>query len=181
MGGEKKIERLEKVRGERGLLERIAGYIPGYHGYKEKELRRESDRLVRMEAVSRLKAAKDLLRKKLANPALLQKFSSEDMWMLDSMMSRLDRIMQRIDKAVAGYAGMFDAIKVKEDKLDAALQIDLNLIEVAGSLKTIMEAFVKTMPSEDGWRKCMDDLMSKIDEIDNLIDRRAEIFRGLTG
>jgi len=31
---------LEKVRGERGLLERIMGYIPGYRGYKEKELRR---------------------------------------------------------------------------------------------------------------------------------------------
>ena len=65
---------LGKVKGERGLLEKIMGYIPGYHGYKEKELRRESDRLVRMEAVSRLKAAKTSIRRAYANPAMVSKY-----------------------------------------------------------------------------------------------------------
>ena len=37
---------LKKVKRERGLLEKIMSYIPGYRGYKEKELRRESDRPV---------------------------------------------------------------------------------------------------------------------------------------
>ncbi|MEM1515204.1 MAG: hypothetical protein QXH24_04045 [Candidatus Bathyarchaeia archaeon] len=177
---ERKIESLEKVREERGLLERIIGYIPGYRGYKEKELRRESDRLVRMDVANRLKAAKDLLRKKLANPAVLQKVSSDDMWMLDSLMSRLDRVIQRIDRAVAGYSGMFDAIKVREDKLDAAIQLDLSLIERADSLKASAEAFAKTVPGEDEWKKYMESLVLKIEEMDNLIDRRIEIFRGLT-
>ena len=29
---------LGKVKGERSLLEKIMGYVPGYRGYKEKEL-----------------------------------------------------------------------------------------------------------------------------------------------
>ncbi|MEM1673716.1 MAG: hypothetical protein QXN24_03585 [Candidatus Bathyarchaeia archaeon] len=60
---------MERIHEERSLLERIVGYIPGYRGYKEKELRRESDRLVRMDVVNRLKAAKDLLKKKVCEPS----------------------------------------------------------------------------------------------------------------
>ena len=35
------------VQGQMRLSERIAAFIPGFRGYKEKEIRRESDRLVR--------------------------------------------------------------------------------------------------------------------------------------
>lgn len=174
-------KRLEKVRGEMGLLERIVSYLPGYRGYKEKELRRETDRLVRMEAVNRLRAAKDALRRKLTNPALIQRISGEDMWMIESLMSRLDRVMQRLDRAVAGYAGMFNSVRVKEDKLDSALQLDLELIEKADSLKAGAEALVKTAPGGEEWRQGMNNLMLRIEEIDALIDRRVEIFRGLIG
>src|SRR4030067_1486359 len=122
---------LGKVRGERSLLEKIMRYIPIYRGYKEKELRRESDRLVRTEAVNRLKTAKTAFRRTFANPTVVQKLSGEDSYRFDALNSRLDRVTQRIDRAVAGYAGMFDAIKVKEDKLDSVLKHDLSLIENA--------------------------------------------------
>jgi len=172
---------LEKVRGERSLLERIMGYIPGYRGYKEKELRRESDRLVRMEVVNRLKAAKTTFRRTFANPMLVQKLSSEDAFRFDTLNARLDRVTQRIDRAVAGYAGMFDAIKVKEDKLDTVIQHDLSLIEKAEALKVDVEKAVKIEPGNDEWKTAMDDLISKVEELDGLVDKRSEILRGLGG
>jgi len=172
---------LEKVRGERSLLERIMGYIPGYRGYKEKELRRESDRLVRMEVVNRLKAAKTTFRRTFANPMLVQKLSSEDAFRFDTLNARLDRVTQRIDRAVAGYAGMFDAIKVKEDKLDTVIQHDLSLIEKAEALKVDVEKVVKIETGNDEWRTAMDDLISKVEELDGLVDKRSEILRGLGG
>lgn len=172
---------VEKVRRERGLLEKIMGYIPGYRGYKEKELRRESDRLVRMEAVNRLKDAKSTVRRKFTNPLVVQKLSSEDAWRFDALMSRLDRVIQRVDRAVAGYAGMFDAIKVKEDKLDAVIEHDLTLIEKADSLRTDIENVAAMEPGRDEWRTAMDQLTSKVDEYDGLIDKRSEILRGLGG
>jgi hypothetical protein len=170
---------LGKVRGERGLLEKIMGYIPGYHGYKEKELRRESDRLVRMEAVNRLKAAKTAFRRAFANPANVQKLTGEDTYRYEALNSRIDRVTQRIDRAVAGYAGMFDAIKVKEDKLDLVIQHDVSLIENAESIKAEVEKATRMVVSSDEWRAEMDSVISKVEEFDKLIDERSNIFRGL--
>jgi len=178
MGGK---ERLERVRGEMGLLERIISYVPGYRGYKEKELRRETDRLVRMEVVNRLRAAKNAVRRNLTNPIVSQKISSEDAWRFDTLLSRLDRVVQRIDRAVAGYAGMFDAIRVREDKLDMVIQHDLSLIEKAEAIKMRAESLAGIEPGKEEWRKVIDELTLKVEEIDMLIDKRAEIFRGLMG
>ncbi len=170
---------LGKVKGERSLLEKIMGYVPLYHGYKEKELRRESDRLVRMEAVNRLKAAKTSIRRAFANPALVEKLGQDDTYKYDAINSRLDRVTQRIDRAVAGYAGMFDAIKVKEDKLDTVLEFDVNLIEKAEAIKTDSSTFSKMQPGNDDWGAAADGLIAKIEEYDTLINERSEILRGL--
>jgi len=172
---------LGKVRGERTLLEKIMGYVPGYRGYKEKELRRESDRLVRMEAVNRLKAAKTAFRRTLANPSAVQKLSGDDTYRLDAFNYRLDRVTQRIDRAVAGYAGMFDAIKVKEDKLDSAIQHDLSLIEQAGSVKTDVDKVVSIDVGTDEWRTAMDSILGKINVLDSFIDERSNLLQGLAG
>ena len=171
---------LGKVKRERGLLEKIMSYIPGYRGYKEKELRRESDRLVRMEAVNRLKAAKDSLRSSLASPLVTQKISGEDSYKLDTLIYRLDRVTQRIDRAVAGYAGIFDAIKVREDKLNEILEHDLKLIESADEIKEDVEKMVNLEPGTDDWRKALEELVTKVGELDNLVDRRVNILRGLS-
>ena len=171
---------LGKVKRERGLLEKIMSYIPGYRGYKEKELRRESDRLVRMEAVNRLKAAKDSLRSSLASPLVTQKISAEDSCKLDTLIYRLDRVTQRIDRAVAGYAGIFDAIKVREDKLNEILEHDLKLIESADEIKEDVEKMVNLEPGTDDWRKALEELVTKVGELDNLVDRRVNILRGLS-
>lgn len=170
---------LGKVRGERGLLERIMGYIPGYRGYKEKELRRESDRLVRTDAVNRLKAAKTAVRRTFANPAVVQKLTSEDSYRFDALTSRLDRVTQRIDRAVAGYQGMFDAVKVKEDKLDTVIQHDLNLIQESEVIKTECDNVAKMQPGNADWGTAVDSLISKVEDLDALIDQRTEILRGL--
>lgn len=171
---------LNKVERERGLLEKIMSYIPGYRGYKKKELRRESDRLVRMEAVNRLRVAKDSLKSSLANPFIVQKISGEDSFKLDTLIYRLDRVTQKIDRAVAGYAGIFDAIKVREDKLDEILKHDLKLIENADEIKKDVEKMVGLEPGTDDWRKALEELVAKVRELDNLVDKRADILRGLS-
>jgi hypothetical protein len=172
---------LGKVKGERGLLEKIMGYVPGYRGYKEKELRRESDRLVRMEAVNRLKAAKTAFRRAFANPSAVQKLTGDDTFRFDAFNSRLDRVTQRIDRAVAGYAGMFDAVKVKEDKLDSVIQRDVSLIEKAEAVKTDVEKANSIEAGTDEWRTAMDAVISKVEELDRVVDERSSLLRGLGG
>ena len=134
-----------------------------------------------MEAVNRLKAAKTTIRRTFANPTMVQKLSGEDSYRFDALMSRIDRVTQRIDRAVAGYAGMFDAVKVKEDKLNTVIQHDLELVEKAENLKDDVEKVVKMEPGKDEWRTAMDELISKVEELDGLVDKRSEILRGLGG
>jgi uncharacterized membrane-anchored protein YjiN (DUF445 family) len=170
-----------KVKGERGLLEKIMGYVPGYKGYKEKELRRESDRLVRMEVVNRLKAAKTAFRRTFANPSAVQKLTGDDTFRFDAFNARLDRVTQRIDRAVAGYAGMFDAVKVKEDKLDSVIQHDVSLIEKAEAVKADVEKTNSIALGTDEWQTTMNTLISKVEELDRLVDERSSLLRGLGG
>ena len=154
-------------------------YVPGYRGYKEKELRRESDRLVRMEAARRLKASKETLRRGLASPLNVQRLSTEDAWRLEALAASLDRVTQRIDRAVAGYAGFFDAVKVREDKLERVLQHDLELVEMAEGVRAEMERSSKVEPGTEDWRKAIDGLITRVEELDTLVDRRDEMLRGL--
>lgn len=171
---------LEKVREEMGLLEKIMSYIPGYRGYKERELRRESDRLVRMEAVNKLKFAKRIFRKKFANPLIVQMLSEDDAYRFEAFLARLDRVTQRVDRAVAGYAGMFDAVKVREDKLDLVIQHDLGLLERVESIKADVEKVALMEVGKEEWKNAMDELILKVEELDEFIDRRSEVIRGLS-
>src|SRR4030065_512057 len=88
-------------------------------------------------------------------------------------------LLERIMGYITGYHGFFDAIKVKEDKLDTVLQYDVGLIEKAESLKADCQTISKKQPGNEDWDAAMDALISKVDEYDSLIDTRAEILRGL--
>jgi hypothetical protein len=120
-------------------------------------------------------------RRKFANPLLVQKLSSEDTFRFETLTARIDRVTQRIDRAVAGYAGMFDAVKVKEDKLDTVIEHDLSLIEKAEAIKADVEKVNELEPGKDDWRTAMDELISKVEELDSLVDKRSELLRGLGG
>jgi hypothetical protein len=112
---------------------------------------------------------------------MVSKLSEDGTYKFDALNSRLDRVTQRIDRAVAGYAGMFDAVKVKEDKLDVVIRHDVSLIEKAEEIKTGSEQIAKTQPGNDDWDTAMDALISKVEAFDSLIDERSEILRGLGG
>ena len=128
--------------------------------------------------VNRLKDAKTVFRRRFADPVAVQKLG-ESSYKFDALTYRLDRVTQRIDRAVAGYAGMFDAIKVKEDKLDSVIQHDLSLIEKAESVKEDVEKVASIEPGTDDWKTAMDAVISKVEDLDRLVDERANLLRGL--
>jgi len=97
-------------------LEALLGKIPGYSGYKEKELRREADQKLRDHLASQLSdqlsQAEDVASQMLTGPGLMQ---------LDEMgkgNTRLQTLIDKVKTAAQGYAGFFDAVKIKEDELD---------------------------------------------------------------
>ena len=106
--------------------------IPGYNGYKEKELRREADKLLRMEVAGKL----DDQRKRLSElqMQLISQAQIEYVDDLERAVMKLQLLIDRIKTASYGYAGLFDAVKVKEEQLDALYEFDNQMLDLVDEI-----------------------------------------------
>src|SRR5947199_9121995 len=101
----------DRAKSQTNLQEKIMLLIPGFHGYKEKEIRRESDKLLRNQIYQKLSSAeaqaKDTYRS-LDNQGI------NDTWDdTGHLMARLDRAVKRINHSKYRKAGFFDGTKAK--------------------------------------------------------------------
>jgi hypothetical protein len=117
----------EKAKGEMRFSERILAELPGFRGYKEKELRRESDKLIRNHLYQRLSEARKDLKE------IFQKLSDnrlhEVLTDMDRFVMRFDRVAEKINHASYGYAGFFNILKIEEEKLDKMIEFDTGLMD----------------------------------------------------
>ncbi|HSR34730.1 MAG TPA: hypothetical protein VLY63_29520, partial [Anaerolineae bacterium] len=114
---EGKRDMRDTVEASQGGFETLARKIPGYAGYKEKELRREADKLLRTEVAGKF----DDQRKRMSElqQQLISQAQIEFLDDLERAVMKLQLLIDRIKTASYGYAGLFDAVKVKEEQLDA--------------------------------------------------------------
>ena len=117
---------LDHARETRSLLERLGARVPGFTGYLERELRREVDQLLRAELAGRLDA---LAPSVSAYARTLHLGAAGRLDHLASLDKRLDGTANAIRHAGSGYAGLFDAAKVREEELEALYRFDLALVE----------------------------------------------------
>lgn len=111
---------------EKNFLEKIASYIPGIAGYRDREGRRETDRRLRAFLAGRLeegRAGLTLLRNKATDAGELKA--------LDTI-GRLDRALQKSASSLRyadyGYTGVFDQVKIREAELDQIYAYDAALV-----------------------------------------------------
>lgn len=106
-----------------GLIQSILRHIPGFHGYLEKEFRRDSDALQRQWLADRLQQAKrglDAISLQLVDADRLPLLTR-----LDRLRAQLDLVIARIRGAWQGYSGVFDLVKVNTALLDQIYEHDL--------------------------------------------------------
>jgi len=130
---------LGKISSTRGGLEKLVASIPGYKGYKEKEMRREADRLLR-ETLAR-KYEEQWTRLNGVQKRLLASGGIEYLDDVESAANKLRGFIDKLKTAAMGYSGFFDAVKVKEDALDKLYEFDnaLNdgLLQISGTIDAI--------------------------------------------
>ena len=117
---------LDKARAGQNFLEQIANAIPGFKGYREKELRRDADKLQREHLASQLEQCKKTLDQ--VSRDITRSGSLDAMNDVETARKKLDKAVARIRYADRGYAGFFDAIKVDEQALERVYQFDLGLL-----------------------------------------------------
>ncbi len=156
------MEFQQDVRGALSGLERLAAKIPGYHGYKEKETRREADRLLRQHLVAQL----DEERRRLID-IQRRMLDSGGLRMLDEVdraLIKVQKLSDMIRTASYGYAGLFDAIKVKEGQLDTLYQFDNQMLEKVDAIKEAVSALVAAQDANADLRPAIDRVVAAAEE-----------------
>jgi predicted nucleic acid-binding Zn-ribbon protein len=162
----------ETVDAARGGLERLVGKIPGYKGYKDKEMRREADKLLRMQVASKL----DDQRQRLSalQTQLLSQAQIEYVDDLERAVMKLQLLIDRMRTASYGYAGLWDAVKVKEDQLDALYEYDNKMLDSVTEIAADVDKITSAISSEEGQREAIADLTTTLDEANQTFGHRHE-------
>jgi hypothetical protein len=173
-----KNDELSKVQGQMSLPERIASFIPGFRGYKEKELRRESDRLIRNHLYLKLSIEKTDLREisqKLADRRYFDVLTD-----MDRLLAKMDRVVEKINHASYGYSGFFDAVKVREENLDHMIDFDNKLLDGINALTTEIDAFKADLASgvTTNLKTRVQSVTDKLESLENTFDQRNEVILG---
>jgi len=129
------------IEAGKGGLERLISSIPGYKGYKDKDVRRDADKVLRVYVADRLDEQKRRL-----SDLQLQLISTGQLDLLDDVESAVKKVQllaDRVRTATYGYAGFFDVVKVKEAQLDALYNFDNALLDEVAKIAAAIEQ-VKT-------------------------------------
>ena len=120
--------------GPRERLRRLAGLIPGYRGYLDREASRDADRLLRGrvavrlgEAVARLSSLAERLARSLKLDRIVD---------VDHAASEVRRVQSRCEHADYGYAGIFSPSPVSLGTLESLYDHDLRLVDAAEAVVT---------------------------------------------
>lgn len=158
----------------RGIIETVLRYIPGFRGYLEKEYRRDSDELQRRWLADRLQRGKrglDDYTRTLAETAQIDALP-----LCDRLRARLDKLIARIRGAMQGYSGFFDLVNVDEKSLDRVYDYDVGMMKQVDLLAESIENLANEVrpPAE-----VVPELLNSAEQIEQSWDMREDILKGL--
>lgn len=162
----------ETVGASLGGFENLVRKIPGYQGYKEKELRREADKLLRMEMAARF----DDQRKRLSElqHKLISLAKIEFLDDLERAVMKLQLLIDRVKTASYGYAGLFDAVKVKEEQLDALYEFDNQMLGFVDEVASDVDQVASAITAGEGISNAIAQLVDTVDEANLTFGHREE-------
>jgi hypothetical protein len=160
------------VESGQGGLERLMAKIPGYSGYKEKELRREADKLLRTTVAAKLGDQRQRLSE--LQVQLISQAQIEYVDDLERAGMKLQLLTDRIKTASYGYAGLFDAVKVKEEELDALYEFDNEMLDFVDEIAAGVDQVSSAIAAREGIGEACADLLRVAEEANQTFGHREE-------
>jgi len=167
----------EKIQSSQSKLEELMSRVPGFAGYKQKEQRREADKLLRLyvaqqyqEQLARLNNIQYAMTSRGGVNAL------KSVAALERGVTKLRLLIDRIKTASYGYAGLFDAVKVDQDALDRLYEFDQAMLQgvekVAGALDRLDEAAQAEAPTSAE----ADQVIAELGALNDTFSRRQNVI-----
>lgn len=167
----------QRVAEARGGLENLMAQIPGFKGYKEKETRREADKLLRMHLARQFEEQRRRLND--VQVQLTDKGELSLVVTLERAMMKLQLLIDRLKIANYGYAGWFDAVKVRGPELDALYDFDNALADGLAKVSGIINELATAASDEEKRASIANELVAAVEEINNTFSRRQDVIIGV--
>jgi len=165
----------EAVTGGKRALEALEEAIPGFGGYKRKEIRREADKLLRERLAGMLKEVDGKIHGVYED--VVESKMTEHYELMNAVTAVMDKIIGKVETADYGYAGFFSAIKVKEDALDAVYDFDKALFADVTEMEEKVDKLGDEVGEEsDDVAKVAKELRAAIADFDKKFDKRKDVM-----
>lgn len=166
----------DKVTGDQDPIKKILAKIPGFKGYIERGDRRMSDKLLRDTIADDFEA----LNQRVSS---LQRdlISQGEIGYLDDLEAAAIKLRQFIDRvrtASYGYAGLFDAIKIKEDELAQVYEYDNALLALSDQVRSAIDN-VETSIGTEGLDAAIRHLITVSQQCVDAFNKRSEVMKGI--
>ncbi len=161
--------------GDDSALQKMAELIPGYIGYRERERRRDADKLLRNHLVKLL----DTTRAKAER--IMRQLGTSDLQLvgkIGTLQRRLTALRDRVDHASYGYTGFFDAVKIGTEQLERMYDYDMSLISHIADMDDTVSQIGEA--ETDDCADLLNQLSERMDVFAQMLDNRDEAVRELT-
>ena len=164
----------ERVVSQQDALKKLLAKLPGFKGYFIRQDRRSADKLLRETIADKFQAQWQRL-------SSIQRdlVSSGNLDVLDDIeigAIRMRQFIDRVKTAAYGYAGLFDAVKVKEEELEKVYQYDLTLLEMADEMANAVDNLEASIGS-DGFPAAIRNVNQKAQDSLDAFNQRAELLK----
>lgn len=164
----------ETVKASQNKFEKLVSGIPGYKGYKQKEERREADKLLRLQIARQYE--QQLLRVNALTRKITYRGKLADIAQVDRAAMKLQLLIDRIKHASMGYSGLFDAIKVNEDVLDKLYDFDLAMMDGVDKVSTLVDQLGQAITDEAPIAEVADTLIAELEALNSTFSLRQDVF-----
>ncbi|HUV95701.1 MAG TPA: hypothetical protein VMX14_12880 [Anaerolineae bacterium] len=164
----------EKIQSSQNKLEELISRVPGFAGYKQKEQRREADKLLRLYVARQYE--EQLTRLSNTQYAMVSQGRLKAMSTLERGVTKLQLLIDRIKTASYGYAGLFDAIKVDEGALDRLYSFDQAMLEGVDKIAADLDRLDEAAQAEAATLTEAGQLIADLEALNNTFSRRQDVI-----
>ena len=159
-----------------GFIDKALDRIPGYSGYRDKERRRDSDRVIRDSLV--LGYTQQAERMQALTTQLADERKIMLIGLVDKPLTRLRTFIDRVNTASYGYAPLFQDAAVDDAALDQMAAFDRALADQQDELATQIGQLEAADPASDDFKRIAGELGKTVDGLGLRFDKRNEVIHG---
>jgi hypothetical protein len=164
------------VSGDMGIFRKLLSKIPGFQGYVDSTVRRDSDKVLRDLIANRVRELENRI------SSLQREFISHgEITYIDDLEAaaiKLRTFGDRVRTAPRGYSSLFSSVKIKEEELTRLYEYDAALLDSTDAVSRAIDN-VQSSVGTDGLPAAIRNLEGTSRECVEAYDRRQEVVTSM--